>query len=305
MTARHWIMVFNNPPTLIDFNHPEVRYAVYQEEVGADTGNYHFQGYIELNSPQRHTWFANNIENSYGAHFEKKDGTRDQARHYATKPHSGCDCKHCVEERANPTKISEPIEFGRWEEGGQGSRNDIPEILAEIRSGASQLEIADAHPRAWVQYRNSFNAYQQLVIPDAKALYDISKFRRPPLDLAKPVLLCGPARIGKTQFALAHFKCPLYISHLDDLRRIDKRHDGLVFDDMSFKHLPAETVIHLLDMETSPSIHLRNTNAIIPLGIKRIFTHNEPDIFFPIIMSERQREGIIDRFVLVEVTKLK
>lgn len=291
MTARHYCFTVNNPSGLIDFENPKVRYAIYSEENG-ENGTNHFQGYLELNEPVRYTWIKKNIPGLEEAHFEKRHGTRDQARDYCRKID-------------DPTFIDGPYEYGEWDSGGQGSRNDIPEILKDIREGKTMKEIAEEHSRAWVQYRNSFDAYAKLCEESDVGQFPIESFRHPPLVLDRPVLLYGPSGIGKTQFALAHFKSPLLVKEIDDLKKLTSKHDGIVFDDMSFKHWPAESVIHLLDIETSSSIHCRNTNARIPKGMKRIFTHNEQDIFYSQNVTQNQLSAIQRRFILVHVDKLK
>jgi hypothetical protein len=72
------------------------------------------------------------------------------------------------------------------------------------------------------------------------------------------------------------FECPLVVSHIDDLGDFDaSRHDGIVFDDMSFAHLPREAVIHLVDWDLDRSIHIRYKRALIPARTRKIFTSNK------------------------------
>lgn len=135
--------------------------------------------------------------------------------------------------------------------------------------------------------------------------YQLNQFTRPPLVLDRAVLLCGPAGIGKTQYALAHFTKPLVVRHLDDLKKYTPEYDGLVFDDMSFNHLPSDTIIFLLDMELDSPIHCRHTNALIPAGTKRIFTHNDYNIFYPEKITPERKAAIDRRLEIVFVDKLK
>lgn len=108
-----------------------------------------------------------------------------------------------------------------------------------------------------------------------------STFSRPFLPLDRNWLIVGTAGTGKTQFALAHFKAPCLVSHIDDLKNITDATDGLVFDDMSFRQYPAGSIIHLLDREVSRTIHARYFNAHIPADMPKIFTSNRDDIFVP------------------------
>ena len=96
-------------------------------------------------------------------------------------------------------------------------------------------------------------------------------------DFKYNLYLWGPTNTGKTQWAAAQFERPLIVSAMDRLREFNKdEHDGIVFDDMSFKHLPRETQIHLLDYQTDRDIYCRYTNATIPAGTRKIFTSNKP-----------------------------
>ena len=62
---------------------------------------------------------------------------------------------------------------------------------------------------------------------------------------------------------------------MDDLKAFCcKKHDGIVFDDMSFTHIPVDAQKHLLDWTQDRSIHCRFVNAIIPARTRKIFLCN-------------------------------
>lgn len=61
---------------------------------------------------------------------------------------------------------------------------------------------------------------------------------------------------------------------MDDLKKLNRDNDGLVFDDMSFNHYPATSILHLTDVQEQRSIHGRYNNSTIPKGMPRIFTSN-------------------------------
>lgn len=108
--------------------------------------------------------------------------------------------------------------------------------------------------------------------------YELADFERPPLDLRKPVLLPGASGVGKTQFAKAHFKYPLVIRSIDQLKKITPNTDGLIFDDMNFGpnglDWTPEQMIHILDIDEDAVVKARYVDAIIPKGMRRIFTTN-------------------------------
>jgi hypothetical protein len=118
------------------------------------------------------------------------------------------------------------------------------------------------------------------------ARFTLASFTIPPIAPAmlasKALVLQGAPAIGKTQFALAHFKRPLLVTRMDDLKYISLSTDGLVFDQMRFTHpedraklnLTADELINLLDKEVSRSIGARYRDARIPRDMPRLFTTN-------------------------------
>lgn len=94
---------------------------------------------------------------------------------------------------------------------------------------------------------------------------------------------------GKTQWAKAHFESPLLVGTIDTLKQFNPaRHDGIVFDDMSFTHWPREGVIQLLDWDEDRDVHCRFNDAFIPKHTRKIFTSNKPfeEVFGPYMKDE-------------------
>jgi len=56
-------------------------------------------------------------------------------------------------------------------------------------------------------------------------------------------------------------------------------HEAIIFDDMSFSHMPRTAQIHLLDWDDDRRIHVRYTTVVIPKYTKKIFTSNMLDLF--------------------------
>ncbi len=171
---------------------------------------------------------------------------------------------------------------GEWTVTGQGKQKTVRTlIIADIRKGLSLTQIWNKYPSAMILYnRGVEQAFAQLQPDLETAEYEMDTFNRLPItDFKKSIILCGPPGIGKTQFALAHFKKPLLVSHMDDLGRFNKSYDGIVFDDMSFNHMPRSGQIHVLDIANTRSIHIRYTCAKIPKHTKKIFCTNKINIF--------------------------
>lgn len=112
---------------------------------------------------------------------------------------------------------------------------------------------------------------------------------------SRSILLYGDSGIGKTHFAASHFTNPLVCSHIDNLKQLSPDNDGVVFDDMSFKHWPVESVIHLLDREFTRSLNVRYGTVSIPSGVKKIFTHNTNNPFYNEELIEPEQKIAIER----------
>lgn len=96
-------------------------------------------------------------------------------------------------------------------------------------------------------------------------------------DEQKVLILWGDTGLGKTSMAKILVPKPaLMVSHLDDLKKFRSGyHKGIIFDDVSIKHLPETAQIHLLDSFDTRSIHVRYGTVTIPKGTPKIFTCNE------------------------------
>lgn len=130
--------------------------------------------------------------------------------------------------------------------------------------------------------------------------YTADKFNIPLQQFTdKAIFIQGPSGIGKTQYAKAHFTNPLLVSHMDKLKELTPDHDGIIFDDMSFTHLPSQAVIHLLDWEEDREIHVRYAFATIPAETKKIFTHNSDQIFYDNNCPSERVEAIKRRYTHV------
>lgn len=113
----------------------------------------------------------------------------------------------------------------------------------------------------------------------------------------RAMVLLGPTGVGKTVWALKNAPKPaLLVTHMDDLRHLDNTIKSIVFDDMSFVHMPRESQIHLVDFDLDRSIHCRYSVARIPAGTFKIFTCNQ--MCFLDDPAIRRRLHIVDLFNL-------
>lgn len=96
---------------------------------------------------------------------------------------------------------------------------------------------------------------------------------------SKSTVIVGATGCGKSSWAKRVCQKPaLWVRHIDMLRSFRKDyHRSIVFDDMSFTHLPRETQIQITDWHDESHIHCRYGVAIIPPHVPKIFTAN----FYP------------------------
>lgn len=143
--SRNLCFTLNNPSSYeLDFSSlSHIRYSCWQVEQG-ESGTIHLQGYVEMSTPQRFSYLSGVLP---GAHFEARRGTRDQARDYCRKLES---------------RIAGPFEYGSWETGGSGSRNDLVALKQRLDDGASEREISDEFFGQYIRYGNGIKRYKIL-----------------------------------------------------------------------------------------------------------------------------------------------
>ncbi len=115
-----------------------------------------------------------------------------------------------------------------------------------------------------------------------RVVYELSSFKFHPVVFTPgySYILYGPSGVGKTSYMRSLLPTALFVSHMDDLGRFEATvHEAIVFDDMSFTHLPRTAQIHIVDFDDDRSLHIRYKTAFIPAGTRKFFTSNFEDIF--------------------------
>lgn len=144
---RYFCFTINHPTPdddkqLLDLS-SDTQYMCYgKEHFQTEGATPHYQGYLELSKPQRFSWLKKRLSR---AHLELRQGSRTQARDYCFKE---CD---------------NPVQYGEWIPDRRGQRNDLISIRKQIEEGSSEIDIAQEHFGSWCRYRNSFNAYKDLL----------------------------------------------------------------------------------------------------------------------------------------------
>lgn len=185
----------------------------------------------------------------------------------------------------------------------QGKRTDLEDAVDAIKNGASEDDLWANHTSTMVRYHQGLLLAKDKLNPLIHyPKYPIDDYTpwTPISDWSKSHIIVGPANIGKTEFAKAHFpEGFLFCRHIDMLMKFNpKFHTGIVFDDMSFLHWNRNAQIHLLDIDNPSDIHIRYKTAHIPANTKKIFTCNPVGIPFDLT-----DEAIARRVTVTEVTK--
>jgi len=259
IVSKSWVFTVNN------YADQDVRELALLEEssdisrmvVGRETGDSgtdHWQGAVIFKTAKRLSGVKKLLSR---AHWEKMRGNWDQNMEYCTK---------------------EQEVLIHIDHGGQGKRNDLAAVRASIDEGAPEAELWDLHFNQMVRYHKGImRGAAQLRPISVVGNYDAREFIMKPIKWGKKksLIIWGDSGTGKTEYALSNFDNPLFVTHIDHLLKfVPTKHDGIIFDDMSFTHFPRETQIHILDSEQPRQLHCRYNTADIPAYTRKIFTTN-------------------------------
>jgi len=261
--SKSWVYTMNNytDKHIELLKNLECSYNIFGLEIGEKKGTPHIQGCITFRKPRRFSAMKRDFK---GFHLEG-----------------------CLDLEGGRNYCMKDLDFTIVDNRKQGERNDIEDVISCIKDGNSLRDVKLKYPNFVLRYNRNLEVLYKLHNPTSfKGLYDFedcynrlsfsSKMNKS-IDFKdfKVLVLVGDSQIGKTQFALSLFKQPMFVSHLDSLKDFTEGfHDGLIFDDMTFSHLPETAQIHLLDWEMDREIHIRYQTALIPKNTKKIFTCN-------------------------------
>lgn len=236
--------------------------VVAYKEVGKECKTPHIQGFIFMKNKTR---LAGMKKHHKTAHWETLyvGSNADKAAQYCRK-----DGDKIIDiDNRKPTGVQDCYEAAKQ----------------AIDGGAFWHQIMNDHFKIYLRHHRALRDYYDSKRAPPPIRYKLEDFKREPLTWTnKSIVLWGKPGTGKSAFAKAHFSNPLWVRHMDTLKNFQAGwHDGIIFDDMSFKHLPREAQIHLVDWDDDSDIHIRFVTAFIPHETKKIFTTNayDGDIF--------------------------
>jgi len=264
-----------------EFDSKKLRCMIFQREKAATTGRLHWQGACRTLGKHGLTFKSIQKILPKGAHIEPSNGSWEDNVRYCSKS----------ETQVGETKIlGDPPAFG--EELKLKKQCRLTPLIDMAKNGASMKQMIEFDGPTAIRNYRALGMVSNLYEQDEKPEFDETDFNTDLFDFEqKALVFIGPTGIGKTEFALAHFKNPLIVSHIDDLKRYNKfEHDGLVFDDFKADHWPTTCQIHLVDWNHGRSINVKCATAYIPARTKKIFTCNEyPFSYHPAIERRIRR----------------
>ena len=172
------------------------------------------------------------------------------------------------------------IEEGEYEEGGQSKKDHWTNIKEMLKNGYTKQDIAEEYPKEYATCYKGIEELKNVLQPNivkSKQGYTIDKCKWERIDFSdnKTIILHGPSGKGKTPYAIASLKNPLYVRHKDTLKQFTPGiHDGIVCDDMTFYHMGREPILSFIENEREAQIDVKNSCVCLPAQTKKIITTN-------------------------------
>lgn len=262
--SKYWCFTLNNYNATEEENlrafglGERCSYLIFGREVGASETP-HLQGYLELINRSRMATLKNRIGITR-IHLEKRRGTPLEASEY---------CK----------KEGDFEVFGVISESNQGRRSDLQEVVDLVNQGGTLRDLWQEHTATMIRYSRGIREAMVNLRPlQEHRTFDLDSFAFHPLVFpeSRSIIIWGESGARKTSYVTSRFPRILMVSHMDDLLNFrEGEHEGILFDDMDFRHTPRTAQIHLTDQDFDRSIHIRYTTVTIPRKTIKIFTTNE------------------------------
>lgn len=270
-----------------------VAYVIAREQ--HEDGNFHIHAYLKYD---RKVSVTN--QSKFDLLGEEGEGYHGN---YQTCRSARAVIKYCEK---GGTYIAEGVEVGKqsdWSEAVEMARGgDAEGALAMLWSRQARTMLLSGD-------RVAMNMRSQCAQVYASPS-DLSPWRLPVhlcsvwprLAEERAIILTGPPGLGKTRWARS-LGPHLYVTHMDDLKRLLPSIKLIIFDDMDFSHWPPSSIIHLTTTSDEVSVHVRYTTATIPAKVSRIFLTNlsAEELFQASRFPDPQWQAVMRRITVVEI----
>jgi len=218
-------------------------YYILGNEQGEEEHTPHVQGYVEFKKEGRKNGYRLTQLKAISArwHWEKRQGTQQEAIQYITGPHEG---KHQFDEA--------PLVYGTPTEDHQGERTDLQEVVTAIKGGWTIAQIAEGWPETYIRMGRGIRELHMELSP-----------RLEPMGHPPEVHICfGPAGTGKTTYFRRYLERQNLLAYTPLLPTSSNQ-------SMWFDHYRNEPVIWLRDFEGQmPFDILKDLCDIYPLPMQ-------------------------------------
>ena len=226
------------------FKGDKITYLVYQRESGDESHREHWQGYAECSGQGLSIKSWQGELGQPGAHLEKRQGTQQQAIDYCTK---------------EETRISGPHHFGEKSQKNEKKRilEQVYVLAAETATSAGDYLriVGEGDPQGLAKSFNNIKACANHLFPEEEfppyvAPKQCNKGWKVPKELAqwvekeliktdrpKCLVLVGPSRLGKTQWARS-LGTHMYWRGMTNVTRWNTAAKYLIFDDIEWNFIP-------------------------------------------------------------------
>ncbi|GJQ78706.1 hypothetical protein Trydic_g2742 [Trypoxylus dichotomus] len=164
-------------------------------------------------------------------------------------------------------------------------------IEAAVRTGSydAAMRLVEENDPVWyIVGRKSLSNYFESKFENVDHLYaDRSAYGRESFvrefvtDFRTVRVLVGRTGLGKTEYALAHFRQPLHVRDNEDWRRLSRSTDGIVLDAVDFREWSPANYRKLLDISRPVTQNINYGCVRIPARIPRFIIVNHMDLLWP------------------------
>lgn len=168
-----------------------------------------------------------------------------------------------------------------------GMQSNYTKCIGLAREGKTGEALALAEtklPKDFLMHHNALTTTLIAMRPRSNESFlkweDFKVKSLPEWGREKTLVIWGETGTGKSSLAKLLLPNALFCRHLDTLKQYKPEEmggnmNGIIFDDLSFVHLPMESQIHLMDNFDESQIHCRHTCALIPAMTWKIVTTNK------------------------------
>lgn len=196
-------------PTIVPEDIQGYTYVLVGQETCPTTGRPHWHVYIEF----KHQQTVKRMKKMFpGANIQLAKGSAEQNKVYLSK-------QNLIFEKGTPSQQ-------------QGKRNDLDELMNDIKEGKNDEHIYDTHPMLAAKYHKFIEKYRNL--KEEKRNW-----------VTECIALYGPPGSGKTRRAVE--EGGVFVEYNNGFFQGYEGEDVVIFDEFDWRYMPRGTFLKLTD----------------------------------------------------------